>query len=269
MADQFVNPFPGMNPYLEAVPWWREVHNILISEIRFFLLDTLPIEYSVSMEERVVIVRNPPEETRRRYAVPDITISSRDFPSSDVVKRPSGQAITAILPDVYPARERFIEIRMQNRNAAVTIIEILSPANKNRGRDRDDYISKRERILNSSTHLLEIDLLRGGDPMPIEGYEGDAPYRIMVSRHELRPSVDLYAFDLQSSIPEFAVPLLDRDEEPILDLGYILDDIYQRSYYGRGVDYNLDPRGPISAEDREWLDQLLRDKGLRTEFQQF
>jgi hypothetical protein len=263
MGNPFANPFPGMNPYLEAVPWWREVHNTLISEIRFFLLDSLPIEYSVSMEERVVIVRNPPEETRRRYAIPDITISGRDFSSSDVDKRPNGQAITAVLPDVYPARERFIEIRMQNRNAAVAIIEILSPSNKNRGRDRDDYISKRERILNSSTHLLEIDLLRGGDPMPIKGYEGDAPYRIMLSRHELRPSVDLYVFDLQSSIPQFAVPLSHKDDEPVLDLGYILDDIYQRSYYARGLDYSLEPHGPISSDDREWLDQLLRSKSLR------
>ncbi len=41
----------------------------------------------------------------------------------------------------------------------VTVIEVLSPANKTRHRDR--YIANRDAILSSDSHLVEIDLLRG------------------------------------------------------------------------------------------------------------
>ena len=43
----------------------------------------------------------------------------------------------------------------------VAVIEFLSPTNK-RGLERKKYLRKRERILLSSVHLLEIDLLRKG-----------------------------------------------------------------------------------------------------------
>ena len=64
----------------------------------------------------------------------------------------------------------------------VTIVEVLSPANKRAGRGRDAYLQKRERVLGSSTHLVEIDLLRTGEPMPMAGALRDLDYRIVVSR---------------------------------------------------------------------------------------
>ena len=71
-----INPFPGMNPYLETLDLWPDVHNRLIGAISSFLRRSLPIRYSVVTEERVVIGHNPPEEPRRRYAIPDVAISS-------------------------------------------------------------------------------------------------------------------------------------------------------------------------------------------------
>src|SRR5690242_11351705 len=45
----------------------------------------------------------------------------------------------------------------------VTTVEILSLANKTPGaKGRDLYLRKQQEILESSTHLVEIDLLRGG-----------------------------------------------------------------------------------------------------------
>lgn len=43
---------------------------------------------------------------------------------------------------------------------ALTLIEVLSPANK-RGAGYREYVEKRTRILLSASHLLEIDLLVG------------------------------------------------------------------------------------------------------------
>ena len=266
MANEFINPFPGMNPYFEAVPWWREVHNSLIGEIRYVLRETLPARYRVTMEERATIVYNPPTDPPRRYAIiPDVTISGQ----RDLAEYPSGQldgrSVTVVLPDISPAFERFIQINIENRHEAITIIEILSPTNKHAGRGRDDYLQKRNQILNSSTtHLVEVDLLRDGIPMPVQGYEGNEPYRLLVSRNELRPSAELYPVGLRSRIPTIKIPLLDEDEEPTIDLSAILDDIYLRGYMGRNLDYGIDPSGPLDPDDRQWLDQLLREKGLRT-----
>ena len=265
MADEFTNPFPGMNPYLETAPWWREIHNTLISEIRYFLREALPINYLVTIEERATVIHNPPEDPPRRYAIiPDITIAGSGNQELADSGRTDGQAITVALPDVYPAYERYIHIRTENRNEVITIIEILSPTNKHPGRGRDNYLQKRNQILNSSaTHLVEIDLLRDGDPMPVIGYDGGEPYRLMVSRNELRPSANLYPFALQAKIPEVLIPLLNADDEPTLALGEILNDIYLRGYLGRALDYRVDPVGPLSQNDRTWIDQLLREKGFR------
>ncbi len=265
MCDPYVNPFPGMNPYLETMGLWPDVHNRLIGAMSSFLRQSLPIRYSVVTEERVVIGRNPPEEPRRRYAIPDVVISSdADSP----LPRSAGQqssdgAVTVVIPEVYWSRQKFLTVREQSRGFAVATIEILSPTNKYQGEGRREYVDKRLRILESATHLVEIDLVRVGDPLPLEGYDGDAPYSILVSRNELRPSAEFFPFGLQAGIPDIVVPLLNDEDEPTLRLGEIVNDIYLQDLYGRLVDYNLDPAGPLSAADREWMDRLLREKGLR------
>ena len=58
-------------------------------------------------------------------------------------------------------REAFIEIRTANaREDLVTVIEILSPTNKEPGPGREEYIRKQQDVMGSFVHLVEIDLLR-------------------------------------------------------------------------------------------------------------
>lgn len=263
MADHYTNPFPGMNPYLETAGLWPDIHNRLIGEISSFLRRNLSLRYSVVTEERVVVGHSPPEEPRRRYAIADIAVSSDANYPTGASRESSHQAVTVLIPEVYWTRQRFLTIREQSRGNAVTILEILSPTNKLPGDGRRDYGDKRLRVMESGTHLVEIDLIRVGDPLPVEGYDGDAPYRILVSRSELRPSAELYPFGLQSTVPDIAMPLLDADDEPTLRLGEIVNDLYLQDYYGRLLNYNDDPAGPLSDHDRAWLDQMLRKKGLR------
>ena len=265
MGDPFVNPFPGMNPYLETLGLWPDVHNRLIGAIASFLRRSLPVRYSVVTEERVVIGHNPPEEPRRRYAVPDVVISSAAAsPAVGTAHQEAGQsAVTVVIPEVYWSRQKLLTIREQSRGYAVTVLEILSPSNKYQGEGRREYNDKRLRVLESATHLVEIDLVRVGDPLPVEGYDGDAPYRILVSRNEHRPAAALYPFGIRSPIPDIVVPLLNDADEPTLRLGEIVNDIYLQDYYGRLIDYQDNPSGPLSDADRAWLDGLLRAKGLR------
>ena len=257
-------PFPGMNPYLEARRLWPEVHNKLISEIHYLLREALPPQYTVAMEERVIVEESFGDVARQRYAVPDVNIAGDALPlTDDAVPATDTGSVSVLLPETYPAREWYIEIRTQSRLPSVAILEVLSHSNKRAGRGRRDYIEKRQRILDSGTHLVEIDLLRANNPMAIAGYDGDAPYRILVSDSRERPHATLYPFGMQSEIPSFAVPLLGQDEGATINLGEICNDIYLRGYYENYADYNDDPEGPLSAYDRVWLDQTLREKGLR------
>ena len=256
-------PFPGMNPFLEARHIWPEVHSKLINEMHYFLREALPPQYTVTMEERVIVEETIEDTARQRYVIPDINVAGGDASAVTAMTEPARGSVTVLLPELRPVRERFIEIRTPGRLPAVTILEVLSHSNKRAGTGRRDYLDKRLRILESATHLVEIDLLRANNPMPASGYDGDAPYRIMVSRNQVRPRAELYPFGMRSSIPTFTVPLSDKDGEPTMALGEIFNDIYLRGHYERSVNYNEDPEGPLSAGDRAWLDDRLRGCGLR------
>src|SRR5437867_3445004 len=87
-----------------------------------------------------------------------------------IMRRPAGgspAAATALIeapvrgrvpvPDYE--RHPFLEIRDRDNEEVVTVIELLSPSNKAPGKDRDHYLAKRDEILWSGVHLVEIDLL--------------------------------------------------------------------------------------------------------------
>lgn len=59
-----------------------------------------------------------------------------------------------------------IEIRVIDSRELLTAIEVLSSSNK-RGKGREEYLDKRNRVLKSAAHLLEIDLLRSGQRVPM------------------------------------------------------------------------------------------------------
>ena len=272
MSDEYGLPFPGMIPYLEARRLWPEVHNKLIGDIHYFLREALPPRYAVTMEERVIVEETIGDELRRGYAVPNLSIAGRNITGGDTTDgktaagtavAPDADAVTVTIPELRPAHEWFIEIRTETRSPSVTILELLSHSNKRAGPGRRDYLAKRMRILESATHLVEIDLLRANHPMPTEGYDDRAAYRILVSRSEMRPQATLYPFGMRAAIPTFAIPLLGGDAGPTLALGDILGDLYVRGYYDNSVNYAADPEGPLSDDDRAWLDRALREQRRR------
>lgn len=160
-------------------------------------------------------------------------------------------------------KERYLEVKRVETKEVVTSIEILSPKNKRSDEGRTNYETKRQRLLSSNTHLVEIDLLRGGVPLPIMETSIKSHYRILVSRSERRPQADLYAFDIQNSIPSFLLPLRAGDVEPMLDLQNILNELYDRASYDLVIDYHQEPVPGLSKTDFDWLDTLLRAQGLR------
>jgi hypothetical protein len=250
-----------MDPYLEHPTLWPGVHNGLIAALQLSLAPQLRPRYYVALEERLYITE---PDQRVFVGRPDLAVVGQ--PAAETATKlspaePSALAVQVPLPD--EVRETYLEVRETGTDAVVTVLEILSPTNKRPGRGRRIYEDKRMEVLASRTHLVEIDLVRAGEPMPITGDGRGSDYRMLVSRGDCRPNATLYAFGVRQSSPPFPLPLKPHDREPTVDLGRILHDLYDRASYDLRLDYTGDPDPPLPSADAAWADQLLRQKGLR------
>src|SRR4029453_16019374 len=108
----------------------------------------------------------------------------------------------------------------------ITVLELLSPANKLHRQGREEYERKRGYVFRSWTNLVEIDLLRARDPMPVVGTQVQSDYRILVSRGHQRARAALVSCTLRQPIPTFMLPLLPGDDEPEVALNRILHVLY-------------------------------------------
>ena len=59
------------------------------------------------------------------------------------------------------------------------------------------------------------------------------------------------------------MPLKPEDADLWVDLQPLLHQIYDRAAYNLEIDYRQDPMPPLADKDREWVEALLKEKGLR------
>ena len=267
MTTQQPNPFPGMNPYLESVNLWPGVHNRIIVELSKDLARRLRPDYVVSIEERVYVTEPNGSNGRAGQRIPDaVALADRDAVGAAATAvaepDPAAGAIAVALPTVDLERQLYLEVRRVDNQEVVAVIELLSPTNKYMD-GRKEYLAKRAEVKYSTAHLVEIDLLRAGAPMPVVGDVPPSHYRILVANARLGPSADLYAFNLQNPIPYFVLPLVAGAEGIAVNLNPIVGEAYTGGAYDLIINYTQNPEPPLSDADCLWLDQLLREKGLR------
>jgi hypothetical protein len=157
-------------------------------------------------------------------------------------------------------REAFVEIyEATPEQRLVTCIEVLSPSNKRPHTPGwDIYLRKRQSLLLGDTHLVEIDLLRDGQRMPMLDPWPDSPYTILVARARKYDLCQVWPVYFRIPAPSVPIPLAKPDPDILLDLQPMIDSIYQRSRYERSIDYSkpLDP--PLDAAEALWLEKRLR-----------
>ncbi|MEW6496992.1 MAG: DUF4058 family protein [Cyanobacteriota bacterium] len=256
------SPFPGMNPYLEHPTLWSGIHHRLITAIANDLAPKIRPKYIAAIEERVYEISG---ETSLLVGVPDVSVqrsSASTPPSNLAVAGSATQPMEVTIPIPEILTEGYLEIRSVETGEAITVIEVLSPKNKQSVVGRLQYETKRQKVLASSTHLVEIDLLCQGKPMPME--EGiESHYRILVSCSETRPKAALYGFNLRDNIPQFPLPLSSEDTEAWVDLQGLLHEIYDQGAYDLRLDYSRAILPAVSEADAAWVDEVLREQGLR------
>jgi hypothetical protein len=269
------SPFPGMDPYLEDPDLWPGFHNALADRTCETLNRQLPVAYFAQLEARseLGIVGEPPD----RIAYSDVSVrrAAGETPArGGVATLPSTR--TEISPSVSWAVERdlveltSVSIRAAKSREVVTWVEILSPANKQRGPDRRSYLRKQADIFDSQASLIELDLLRSGartwDEPEFEGrlrtLTPPPDYLIVVNRAWERGRwLQLQAFPLsvRDTLPCIPVPLRRGEAELPLDVQAVFQLAYDAGPYRRGaVDYAQPPAPPVPRETAAWVAERVQ-----------
>lgn len=245
------SPFPGMDPYLEAPSGWPGIHHRLISVLSDMLTERVSPHFFVAIEERVYIIT--PDEQVRQTIAPDIFLVRSPARGES---RSTDRAITIptlieplLDPDVH---DRFIEIRDVASRELIATIEILSPYNKATAtQGREAFVRKRRAVLASTSHWIEIDLLRQGE-RPSE-VAGQSDYYALLKRGMPGPFEAWYA-DLRDRLPTIAVPLRDPFPDVPLDLQAAIETVYDRGAYQFILDYASAPPAPaLPPADLQWV----------------
>ncbi|MCX7643190.1 MAG: DUF4058 family protein, partial [Armatimonadetes bacterium] len=250
------SPFPGMDPYLESPSIWQDFHHSFIDEMRATLVPKVRPKYAVHIERYVCISEPTIEEIRVR---PDLTIAETQGQGVEPESQPSAvtTAVLVPLPEPQEVYHYFLEIREVATQKVITIVEMLSPFNKRAGEGREDYLRKRRMILESNVHLVELDLLREGERLPMGKPLPSGHYYAIISRSYKRPIAEVYAWTIKQPLPTIPIPLKRGDEDVMLDLQKVLSAVYDRAGYDYRLPYDRQPERPLSDDDGEGAKQII------------
>ena len=217
------SPFPGMDPYLEDPAYWMDFHATFVNYWREAVADLLPENYEATIEERIQL----PVEVSQVF--------NEEF------------------------REAFIKIIHRPDQTLVTVLELLSPANK-RDPDRGDYLSKRLALLHQQVHFVDLDLLVGGHRIPTADPLPRGDYFAFVTRSHRPSKCQVYAWTVRQPFPLIRVPLKAPDPDMELKLGDVYTTAYEGGRYARRLNYEGLPPAPLSLEDVKWAAEKAQGK---------
>jgi Protein of unknown function (DUF4058) len=254
------SPFPGMNPFLEQDAFWQDFHLEFLPAIRERLVAQVRPKYIVMFDEHAYVQETLPER-RRLLGRADVSLARAPKPRA---RATAGvgllEAPTQVRIPVQDVRRvPFLEVRDRLGRELITVLELLSPANKRGGADREQYMAKREQLLSTAVHFLEIDLLRGGRRMPLENRRA-CDYSVLVSRAEDRPRAGFWPIRLRQRLPVIPVPLQPKDPDARIDLQEVLHHVYDAAGYADFI-YAVRPDPQLSAKDATWARAFVPRRG--------
>lgn len=225
------SPFPGMDPYLEDARLWPAFHAQLVACLYQLLLPTVADRYRV---------RVAPRHYSTEMAL--FTSVVREEHSEDT-----------------------IEIRQRGDSRLVTLVDVVSPANKSIPGGRSAYLNTRSNAKEMGANLVEIDLVLQGEPTLDYSRDGlpEWDYAVTVTRSTQPERYEIYTATIQKRLPKFRLPLATDDRDAVVDLQAAFARCYDQNNYENQVDYSRDPATKIGDADAKWLRDLLTDAQLR------
>jgi hypothetical protein len=260
-----------MDPYLERPDRWSGVHAGLIAVIRELLTRQVAPRFFVDSEDNVYVLGL--DDPARSLIRPDTYLVEAEHAGSPAhaAGRITAPTILAVPMDLE-IRVPYLTIMDALDRHVVTTIEVLSPINKVQGSSgQRDFLRKREHVLRSSTHWLEIDLLRAGTRAP--GIPSSGDYAAALHRAGVRDTLEARGTSthlgrtprcvvgfagLRAHLPIIAVPLEPPFEDVGLDLQVAVETVYDRYRYDIGIAYDEDPPAPPMREaDDAWVRERI------------
>jgi uncharacterized protein DUF4058 len=225
------SPLPGMDPFLEEDKLWPLFHMHLVHSLYQLLLPGLMDRYRARLAERHYVLE---------------------------------QALfTSVLREEH--REPYLEIRQRADGRLVTVVEVVSPANKVSGAGRQAYLEKRHEFRGHNASLVEIDLVLQGQALHDYAREGvpDYDYVVTVTRSVQPDRYEIYTATLDKRLPRFRLPLASDDRDTVLDLQAAVMRSYDQGDFVKQINYQRDPTTRLSDAHKKWLDDRLRDQKMR------
>jgi hypothetical protein len=225
------NPFPGMNPYLEEASLWPTFHARAIACLYQMLGPGLAGKYGLQLQ-------------RRCYA--------SEWPQV-LDRQPSSM------------QEDYIEICEQGSDRLITLVDLVSPANKLTESGRRACLETRAAARARVANIVEIDLVLQGRPILEYSREGLPlwDYAVTVTRAPQHDRFEIYTATLEKRLPRFRLPLAAHERDMVVDLTTAVKRAFEQADFASWIDYRRDPPATLIPENRAWLDNLLLSSGLR------
>jgi hypothetical protein len=220
-----------MDPYLEDEKLWPAFQHQLVMSLYQMLLPGLVDRYRARVGQRT-------------YVTEQVLFTS--------ITREQHQ-------------EEYIEIRQRTDSRLVTLVDVVSPANKMTTVGRPAYLDKRREAKTHGAGLVEIDLVLQGQPTLDYSRDGlpDWDYAVTVTRATQPERYEIYTATLQKRLPRFRLPLATDDRDTVLDLQAAFVRCYEQGGFESKIAYQRDPVTTMTDDDRKWLDELLKQQKRR------
>ncbi|CAN5235105.1 DUF4058 family protein [soil metagenome] len=221
------SPFPGMDPFLEEPKRWPLFRHQFVAALYQIVLPGLVDRYRV------------------RVATRDYTTELPLF--------------TSVLREQQ--NEEYIEVRDRSDGRLVTLMDVVSPANRTTTTGREVYLETRKQAENQRVALVEIDLVTQGQPMLTYPRDNlpDFDYSVTVTRPAAPGKFEIYTATVQKRLPKFRMPLAGDDKDAMIEL----QDVFRRAYDLAGFASIIDYAKPLPADvqfaeaTKEWVTSLL------------
>jgi hypothetical protein len=222
-----------MDPYLENPKLWPAFQHQLLACLYQILLPGLVDRYRARVGTRTYVSEMP--------------------------------LFTSIIREQYT--EEFIEIRNRTDGKLVTLLEVVSPANKTTPAGRQAYLDARQQAITQKAGIVEIDLVMQGKPTLSYSRDGlpEYDYAVTVTRSNAPDRYEIYTATLQKRLPKFKLPLAADDRDALLELQAAFARAYDLGTFANQIDYKGPPPPdvPLTTEHKTWADELLKQMKLR------
>lgn len=222
-------PFPHrIDPWAEAPHYFQQIHSGIIADIFNQIHDTIfDMGYLAGKETSLLIAerREPDIFVRSRHTTDHAQTNWNYQQAASAVMAEAGLELTG---NEFPEPDA-IHIMHRETGELVTIVEIISPRNKDRSGDMWEYIERRNRLIyHKGVNVVELDLTRSNKRLTQDILAETYAYHIAIYMADQPPR--FIGMNYGEALKRFALPL--RHEVVGVETQLAYDNAYQQAYIG-------------------------------------